>query len=383
MKILLVNDYSERIGGTEVYVEELARNLRSAGCEVRCYFGTDDYKKSLNQRNHPTQFLKRLFNIFHLNTFKKVLVEFKPDVVHLQNIFNELSPLILLHLRDIPTVMTLHDYSIIQAVSSPTLRTGKPCKREMCPGCPNCVGWKGTAYEFLKRRLHNLLLTRVDAFIAPSKYMQMMVKENSNFRPVQIYNGFHQLDRKMTAFNYTALYAGRLAHEKGVQYLIEAVPDIIAKLPNFKLIIAGTGELESFLIKRAKELKVSKNVEFVGGLSAYELEKQYKRSSTVIVPSIWNENLPTVCIESLMYGIPVVATNTGGIPEIIVNNENGLLIEKRNSTAISKAVIEIFSDKENYLRMSNTAKKISSKFDIKNHLQRLIALYNEPNKSIA
>lgn len=377
MKILYVNDYKERVGGTEVYLDVLSTHLRELGNEVQFYYGSDSYQNSLNNKKKLSSYLNRIFSFKHFFGFAKVVSDFEPDVIHFQNIFNELSPSILLQTKDIPVVMTLHDYFIVQAVFDSMTRGQQRCKKEICPGCIHCVGIKGMVYEKIKRFIHKFFLPRIDLFIAPSRYMQSVVSENSSFRPRQIYNGFELPDPLPFVFNHRMMYVGRLTKDKGVDFLVNAIPIIVETVPDFKLVVAGSGDLDQWMRKRVKELKVERFVDFLGSQTQKQIFKEYESCTGLVVSSNWPENLPTVCIESLSLGKPVVATHVGGIPEIVKEGQNGYLCEPRNALDIANAVIKLLSDERIVFQFSRNAVKSAGIFDINVHSQAILDCYKK------
>jgi len=375
MKILLVNDNQQRVGGTEVYVESLAEHLSTQGHEVRFYYGSSSYSDSVRRRTFLSSYLNRIFSFKHLASFKKVVKDFHPDVIHLHNIFNEISPSILLGTGSVPVVMTLHDNCIVQAVFDQMMRSGPRCKNEVCPGCANCVGVKGMIYEKIKRFVHHFLLQNIKAFIAPSKYLQNIVASNSSHRPEQIYNGFALPKPLPFISNFTAIFIGRLTDDKGVDTLIDAVPKILYQIPDFKLLVAGKGVSAEELKDQVKKLKIQDSVSFLGSLSKADVFENLKSSSLVVVPSNWPENLPTVCVEALSSGKPIVATQVGGIPEIVEHNENGILVAPHNPDLLSKAITDLLTDTIKLKKFSDHGARSVKKFEIEQHLVNITRIY--------
>lgn len=376
MKILFVNDYRQQVGGTEIYVDSLIQNFKSNGHLVSYYTGSDDFHKSYTERKTPFGYVRRIFNLSHLLAFKKQIEEFKPDVIHLHNIFNEVTPSILLATKDIPVVMTIHDYQIVQAVFDPELRNGKKCAKEVCPGCLNCVGLKGSIYERLKRFLHRILLKRVDLLIAPSKWSETVIlKSGEKFNITQIYNGFKLEKPQPFINNKTAIYTGRLTRDKGVEYLIQATPIVLKKIPDFQTHIIGEGELSEELKKLVNTLQIQNAVSFLGKLDRSKAIIEYKKCSIFIVPSIWPENLPTVCIEALSLGKPVIATRNGGIPEIIHDGVNGLLCKSKDPHSLANSVITLLEDNTTLKNFSLNAPESIKMFSLQSHLKSLLDTY--------
>jgi glycosyltransferase involved in cell wall biosynthesis len=379
MKILLVNDYKETIAGAEIYMQTLKEALEKKGHTVRI-FGSDKTKEEyiLSQKDKSVlSYLKKLFNFESYLKFQKTVSDFKPDIIHLQNIFNELSPSILLAAKSTPMVMTVHDSQLVNSVSILSERTGKECKKRTCGGCMNCVGLKGAMYEFVKRKFHKLLLNKIKLFITPSQYMRGLIQE-AGFHPViTIPNGIKILSySRIRNFN-KLLYVGRLTKDKGIEFLLRAIPTKIEKFSNVKLTLVGDGVDKKYFLNLTKELKIQKSIRFIGSVNREDIEKYYINSTIVVLPSIYHDNFPTVCIEAMSVGRPIIGTNLGGIPELVVNDKSGFIIQSRNSAIIAKKAIELLSNRRLLNQMSGFAAKRSKQFLLKRHADEIEEIYNK------
>lgn len=168
-------------------------------------------------------------------------------------------------------------------------------------------------------------------------------------------NFFQQNDKKVV------LFVGRLAEIKGVTYLIEAMKQVDAKL-----VIVGKGDCEDVLKQQAKDQK--EKVLFLGPKTHQELKEIYASADVLVIPSITDaggaqEGLPTVVIEAMASGLPVIGTNTGGIPEIVKNGINGLVIEEKNAQAITQAINTAFADEKTYGKYRENALLTVNEYD--------------------
>lgn len=143
----------------------------------------------------------------------------------------------------------------------------------------------------------------------------------------------------------------RLTEQKGITYLLNAMPEIIKSFPDITLLIAGEGEREDILKKEAKDLGVDKNTLFIG--PRYDIPGLLKVFDLYVLPSLW-EGLPMVLLEAMAAGCPIVATNVGGNYTAISNGENGSLVEAKNPLALSAEIIRLLKD--NKLRESYSKK---------------------------
>lgn len=135
----------------------------------------------------------------------------------------------------------------------------------------------------------------------------------------------------------------RLTEQKGITYLLKAMPEIIRHFPNITLIIAGAGLLEAHLKNEAFGLKIDKNTIFAG--PRLDMPELLKLFDLYVLPSLW-EGLPMVLLEAMAAGCPIVATNVGGNYMSIEHGENGSLIEPKNPFLLASEVIKLLKDND-------------------------------------
>jgi len=170
-------------------------------------------------------------------------------------------------------------------------------------------------------------------------------------------------------------HLGRLEKNKGAEYVLRALKEIIKGIPSVRLTILGSGPQEDSLKKLSKKLGLDKYVMFIKQVPNEEVEKYYLRSSIVVVPSVWMENSPVVIYEALSFGKPVITTNRGGNPELIENGKNGFVVNANDHVEIAKAAIKLLSDNKLYGRMARNALISSRKFDINSYVDNLERIY--------
>ncbi len=161
------------------------------------------------------------------------------------------------------------------------------------------------------------------------------------------------------------LAVGNLVPLKGHELILQS----LANLPEERLIIIGSGELENKLKQQADRLGITDRVTFLPNIPHHELPGFYTKAKCTILMSSM-EGMPNVALESLACGTPVVATNVGGLPEIITEN-NGILLAERTTEALTEALKSAFSRKWDrrkisqdmrYLDWSETARKLQDCF---------------------
>jgi len=169
---------------------------------------------------------------------------------------------------------------------------------------------------------------------------------------------------------------GRLSWEKGHEYLFGAMPEILKQFPDARLVLAGAGSREGELKDLANGLRISQAIDFLGNLPHNRVLEEIKKSSVFICPSL-AEGLGIVFIEAQACGVPVIGTRIGGIPDVIENGVNGLLILPRNSKAIFDAIKGILDDASMASNLTQNALESVKKFDWYKIAEDMENVYNK------
>jgi glycosyltransferase involved in cell wall biosynthesis len=280
--------------------------------------------------------------------FGRLIDETRPDVVHCHNVYHQLTPSIIgaAKRRRVPVVLTLHDYKLICPTYT-RLRGSQPCSACIDGRFRNVVKYRcadgslpKSLLLFAEARFQRILRSydQVDLFIAPSEFMRASVTQQRlpPNRVKVIYNGIdchgstpYQSDRGYI------LYLGRLSAEKGIRTLLAAHAKLNEDHP---LIVAGTGPLEKQL--RSDYPKAT----YLGHVSGQMLQDTLGGASVIVVPSEWYENCPMSVLEAMAHAKPVVASDIGGIPELIVHQENGLLFPPGDSATLAHCLSKLLAD---------------------------------------
>ncbi len=148
------------------------------------------------------------------------------------------------------------------------------------------------------------------------------------------------------------LFVGRIAQEKGLMYLIKAIPRVTKVFPSISVLMVGEDQgIQENLIKAAENLGVEKIVHFLGPKFGYELARTYRKARIFVLPSLY-ETFGLAILEAMASGLPIVTTRTGGIPELVEDGSNGMLVGPRNHEALAEAIIKLLSDPDLSLGMS-------------------------------
>lgn len=397
MKILMVNKFLSPVGGAETYMITLGKALEKRGHEVQ-FFGMDSadrqvgnkagiYTDNIDFRNASAlkkieYSLKSIYSKEARRKIGAVLDDFKPDIVHLNNINFQLTPAIIYEIkkRGIPAVQTLHDVQL----ACPCHRFYIEHEKKICMLCQNgnylnCIKHKCVHNSFAKsipaaiesyyyhsRGTYSL----IDKFICPSRFMANTAhKAGINENKTIVLHNFSDKKasgskRSSTGEPY-ALYFGRLSVEKGIGTLVQAAKE----LPGIKFVFAGTGPLEDLC-------KNIPNIEYAGFKSGKELSDLIENAEFSICPSECHENCPMTVAESVSLGTPVIGSDLGGIPELIKSGKTGIVFEAGNKEALKAAIQTLYSDKELSSEMAQNCRSESFN-DIEKYTERLSEIYSD------
>lgn len=177
--------------------------------------------------------------------------------------------------------------------------------------------------------------------------------------------------------SFTILCIGRLVSWKGFQYAIMAIPELLKKIPNAKLLIVGKGEFEQELRKIVSELNLEKNVVFAGQVSLEELPNYYSVCDVFLQPSIAMESLSLTLVSGQACGKACIASNLGAMKEIISNKENGFLVAPENSEIIAEKIFEIYSNPILKKKFEQNARKNAlERFDVSKNISKFEQLFS-------
>jgi glycosyltransferase involved in cell wall biosynthesis len=322
------------------------------------------------------------------NHLRKLLTTIHPDIAHGHNIYGLLTSSVLdeLYSKNIPTVVSLHDYKIICpnyqflhdsriCEDCKTHRYYKAIQNRCVHGSAmySCIYAFENYFNYVTAKFHK----KVRKFIAVSRFIkEKFVEFGFPAEKIVFIPNFINIEHYEAAFQSEKyfLYLGRLSKEKGIQTLLAAFRQL--NRSDYKLIIVGDGPLKPDLEAEARRYGMD-NVRFTGFLSGIALADAVRRSSCVVVPSEWYENCPMSILEALAYGKPVIGAAIGGIPELIEDKSDGLIFESGNA--------EDLADKMNYVaaltsleleQMGRTGRqKIERLYNAERHYESLISLY--------
>lgn len=216
---------------------------------------------------------------------------------------------------------------------------------------------------FILAKLERLTIKRGSFFIAKTSFAKKVISSfNSSAYVFEIENpmneSFFLTKRNKVTEHKSILFVGNIIKEKGIEELIEAM----VELPSANLIIVGDGNPQylTYLKSRIESYGLSGRIKWTGILTPIEISSIMESSSVLVLPS-YMETSPNVVSEAICAGLPVIATKVGGIPDMILNEKTGLLIDPQNVQQLVKAIQYILDNSLMSEKMGVAAREENSK----------------------
>ena len=399
MRILHVNDYAYPMGGAETYIQALMAAQAEAGHEV-ALMATDSRGggtlESLAENLKPMPHLRwhargsssnsrairaavQVYNSSAKALARVADAEFAPDAVHVHMFLGQLSPAVLSPFirSGRRLIHTAHTYKIACPKGTRQLPDGSLCQ---LPSGVACARHCSPAYFVqlgLWRLLHPSLKTCFDSVIAPSAAMAAALRQDG-VQSVQVLpygSTFPILSRSALPMAPAILYVGRITASKGVHVLLEAFEEVLARVPAARLTFAGAGPDEARLRANIEGRSLRGRAEMTGRVPADAIQELQNRHRVQCIPSLWPDNSPLVIYECLSRGVPMVATHTGGIPELVRDGVEGLLVPPNDPSALAEALIRILTDEEFCKGAAAASGRRAAQFRMEDHVLQLEAIY--------
>ena len=397
MKICLMNSFYEPPikGGAEVYTQELAEEL-SKYHEV-LFIATSPYswRSGLTGRmeeNRPIKVVSfSLLNLYHgyhnpqkpvwmrllwniVNTWnphsytvvRNILKREKPDIVH-SHCLRVLSPSVVSAIDSlgIPHVHSLHNYELI----SPW---GNLLRRDMLIEKPG-------ALDMPYLRLMRFFTRNTRAVIGPIHFILDFHTKHGFFKKARTcvipwgrkLSSGQDNDKDFSTIDL--LFVGEISKIKGVHILLDAFATL--NETNLRLHIVGQGPLAKQVSERTLR---DERIRYHGYLAQRDsLMELYSKANLLVIPSMWFENLPSVAIEALSAGTPIVSSAIGGMSEVIEDGYNGFLFKPGDMDDLSRTFKRALSDVELLKKLGENAKQNAQKYNMDSHIESLLKVYEE------
>lgn len=368
-RILLCSDYlPPSDGGVEQVVQKLALRLVDEGFEVGI-FTLDDGTREFDLHAHPdisfytssaidltdTIGLQSMFSVSALRDFKHVVQAFQPDIVHAHNRFFYTSALAALYsLRsDYKLVTTLHlgDIGMIS-------------------------GLGGAAAKTFEQTVSRFVVSQSEQVICVSAAAESIAQSLGAERTAVIRNAVDIEEFSPSPTDEKSLlYIGRLVHNNGIQDLLTALPRVIEAHPDAELHIVGSGPLEADVNEMIEREDLSKSVTVYDYVE--DISEMYDIASVFCRPS-YSEGLPLTMLEAMASGVPPVVTAIAGVPEVVTDRENGILLQPGQPAEIETAVNELFDNVDLREQLSENAREYTiANLTWDRRTERVMNLYDQ------
>jgi glycosyltransferase involved in cell wall biosynthesis len=236
------------------------------------------------------------------------------------------------------------------------------------------------AQSALFQRLIGWILAKQSVVVVLSMSWLHYVKSISPQANVKILPNYVELPEERgnaigdSGTNVVVLFLGLVGTRKGVYDLLPAFKEALVQVPSLHLIIGGNGEVDRAQAL-AVELQIENQVTFAGWVNGKEKVDLLKRAQIYVLPS-YNEGLPVSLLEAMSWQVPVISTRVGGIPDLVREGVDGLLIDAGDRTALSSAIIELAQQTELRQKMGIAARdQVNNNFSKQVVMPKLEELY--------
>lgn len=386
------------VGGSEVVAYSQGTVLRQLGHEVRVFAGRLDharqrYRIKVETGEFHTTWIgiipedlggsvQPLRNQEIGRECARVLDEFQPDIVHCHNIGGlSIEVIAACRERGIPIVMTLHDYWGVCFKNLMIKNDGSLCMRGGfdCLGCTEVLSGVPPLPSPVRNAHILLALRTIDRFISPSHYLAERFIANglpaSRVRVIRNgidLNGYERTPRQ--AGGFTIGYIGQLIRHKGVEILLRSLSLVDEDV---QVIVVGDGDHAGHLKELCRELGLDRRVTFAGMIANRDIAKVYEKIDVVVVPSIWPENSPVVITEAMAGGLPVVASDIGGIPELVEDGVTGFLVRPRDVRALADRIEYLRRHPEARRQMGDKAAERIKEHELRPQVAAVLEVYRD------
>jgi glycosyltransferase involved in cell wall biosynthesis len=359
-------------GGAEQLMPSILKNLKQAGFNIRICalqiragnpIASDLERLGLSVDLVPIANLRRPFNLFRILRYLRL---HRPQLLHTQLEFADILGSVAAKLLGIPSVSTVHTLDIFPE--------------------------KKSAWGRMKLRWF-LLGIFCDRVIAVSEKTRLHYLQSGGLHPdkvVTLYNGvdisrFKNTDTSQTARTKQALHLplnsriiitiAVLREPKGIQFMIEALPAILEQFPDVHYLIVGDGKYGTALTDLVTSLAIKNHVTFAGHRT--DIPDLLACCDIFVLPTL-KDALPTVLIEALAAERPIVASDVGGVPEIIENGVNGLLVAPGDPSKLAEACLQLLKNNELSRKIVLAGSKtVQQRFNIDSQIRQLSRMYEE------
>ena len=408
MKIIIANYRYFIAGGPEKYMFKFMDAAKKMQIEVipfsvanpqnektiySEYFAKPRAKQLLYKDTNKT--IGNLFGIIRATIWnydaekrlRKLIRDTKPDAIYILHEINHLSPSIIRAAKKegIRVVHRISDFFMFCP------KYDFLCENEICEAClhgnylkaikKKCVkgSMMGTILRIFAMKVYKRtnIFDEVDKYICTCNFSKNKLIEggipNEKIACIPTFIDSTEITPYYHHDKYF-LFLGRMAHQKGTIYAIEAMK----KLKNTEYVLKITGEItdsgeDQMIWKYIKDNELEEKVVFTGFKHGIELENLISKSTCIVCPAIWYENMPNTVIEAYAYGKPVIASKVGSLAEIVIDNETGMLFEPRNSADMAEKMLRFVKDESLSRNLGKNARiKCEKEYNVETHMNNVV-----------
>ncbi len=409
MKILLLNDRipPEGRGGAEAVVWRLALGLRAQDHQVHIAAATErdsfaELRDGIQTHHLHARYPERfrswlsLYNPQTARAFRRLLAQIRPDVVNAHNVHAWLSWHTLRQARvfGCRVVFSGHDcmpvvYGKMSYFVNPEFGRARTPAAYRLPGLHN-LRENRFRYNPFRNRLIRRALGHAQAVTVPSQALADVYAVNGLPLAHVVPNGIdlqawtparselvsRLRERFGLAGKRVILVAGRVTREKGMEQLLAALDKLQGSMPNARLLVLSSRSIASQVPARFRHLLGS--IVAGGWLDGAELRGAFQLADVVAVPSIYLDTLPTVCLEAMALGTPVIATCFGGSRELVKDGETGYIVNPLDTETFTDRLQKLLSDDELRAQMGRRGREhVAANFRLDRQVAAMTALYKE------
>lgn len=399
-----VPDY---IGGAEVSLYHTCRGLQARGHDcvvlaVNCrgreradqWYEVDGIPvHRLTWITKKRRAITDLIDARLLPSLYRDLRRLQPDIFHLHNVAQAtMAPFIAAQATNTPTVCTLHDHWLLCPGDMLYRADGTLCNPAEHPEgrCGNCY----RRYEYWadlpnRRQWMARLTANVRRFISPSQALidlhvaggfdrrRFHLLPNALAEPDWVEPRHEQVLEtiRLAQSRPTVVFAGGGVHNKGADVVSNAIPGLLAAIPDIQFVIAGPGEPEYF----HEWARYAPAVRVLGKVPFSEMRSLFAAADLTLLASVWPENSPMTIYENYQVGTPILASKIGGIPELIEEGKTGYLFPPGDHESLVAQIVHHFQRPPHERRQMRQACVVAARtrWTLEQHLDRIEALYAE------
>jgi glycosyltransferase involved in cell wall biosynthesis len=416
VRILILNDRipPENVGGAEKIAWALAGGLRDAGHDVHVIAATFEPSFEEIRDGIPTYHLhakyrmrfqayRMLYNPQTIGALRALYTRIRPDVVNVHNVHNGLSyySLTLAHRMGLPVVFTSHDvmpfaYNRLTHFVDPRYCGVQSPQQYRLPTFYNLRQMRFRYNPVRNLALRHILTHHTRRRTCVSDAHRQALEAN-DLPPFQVVHNGLRAERFQPApeaverlraklqleGRKVILFAGRLTRDKGSLQLLAALRQLAVRLPEVLLLVLSRAGLDDQGLNTPEYRHLhDTHVRSGGWLSGDELAAAYGAVDVVAVPSICLDCFPTVNLEAMAAGKPVVATCYGGSPESVVDGETGYIVNPFDTAALAERLERLLTDADLRARMGAAGQaRIAAHFSLDHQVRAMVSVYEAAMRS--